>query len=144
MEFPDFGDQFPGPFDGFSFEIIAKAPVAEHFEEGVVIGIEADVFEVVVFAAGADALLRVGGAGGQTGNGAGPLVDVSGALIEEDGDELVHAGVGEEQAGGIRHQAGGRHNGVPLGFKKIQERLSYFSRCHPTEFRGQGPKCKGN
>ena len=60
-------DEFPRPFDGFLFEIIAKAPVAEHLEKRVVIGVEADVFEVVVFAAGADAFLGVGGAPGFVG-----------------------------------------------------------------------------
>ena len=50
------------------------------------IGVKADVFEVVVFAAGADALLGVGGAG------VGAFF-----LAEEDRLELVHAGVGEEQ-----------------------------------------------
>ena len=55
-------EKFPGPIDRFLLEIIAETPVAEHLEKGVVIGVEADVFEVVVFAAGADAFLRVGGA----------------------------------------------------------------------------------
>ena len=50
------------------------------------IGVLADVVEVVVFAAGADALLRIGGAL------VGPV-----AGAEEDVLELVHAGVGEQQ-----------------------------------------------
>jgi hypothetical protein len=62
----------------------------------VVISIEADVFKVVVFAAGADAFLGVGGAGVAFGDDAGPFRDVRGALTQEDGHELVHAGVGEE------------------------------------------------
>jgi hypothetical protein len=49
---------------------------------------EADVFEVVVLAAGADALLRGGGA---------VVVALLGA--EEEVLELVHARVGEEQRG---------------------------------------------
>ena len=80
--------QFPRPVDGFLFEIIAEAPVAEHLEKRVVIGVQADVFQVVVLAAGADALLGVGGAAG--------LVGAFG-LAEENGHELVHAGVGEQQ-----------------------------------------------
>ena len=59
---PDFGEQLPGPSDGFFFEVVAERPVAEHFEECVVVGVLADVVEIVVFAAGANALLRVGGA----------------------------------------------------------------------------------
>ena len=61
-KFPAPHDQLPGPFDRFLLEVIAEAPVAEHLEKGVVIGVEADVVEVVVLAAGADAFLRVGGA----------------------------------------------------------------------------------
>ena len=53
---------FPRPLDRLAFEVVAEAPVAEHLEERVVVRVEADVFEVVVLAASADALLRVGGA----------------------------------------------------------------------------------
>jgi hypothetical protein len=69
-----------------------------------VVGVEADVLEVVVFAAGADAFLGVGGAGVFGWADAGPFGDVGGAIAEEDGHELVHAGVGEEQAGRVRQQ----------------------------------------
>ena len=58
---PDFREQFPRPGDRFLLEVVAEGPVAEHLEEGVVVGVLADVVEVVVLAAGADALLRVGG-----------------------------------------------------------------------------------
>ena len=59
-EFPPLDDQLPRPLDRFLFEVIAEAPVAEHLEERVVIRVEPDVIEVVMFAAGADAFLRVG------------------------------------------------------------------------------------
>ena len=80
----------------------------------MVIGVEADVFEVVVFAAGADAFLGVGGAGRVVG-----ALD----LAEEDGHELVHARVGEEQVGRVGHEAGGRHDGVLLRLEEIEEVL---------------------
>ncbi len=86
VEAPDFGEQLPGPGDRFLLEVVAERPVAEHLEEGVVVGVLADVVEIVVLAAGADALLRVGG----------PLVGPR-AGAEEDVLELVHAGVGEQQ-----------------------------------------------
>src|ERR1017187_6526097 len=66
-EFPDADDQFPRPLNGLFFEIIAETPVAEHLEKRVVIGVEADVVEVVVLAAGADALLRIRRASGRVG-----------------------------------------------------------------------------
>ena len=57
------GQQFPRPGDGLGLEVVAEAPVAQHLEERVVVGVVADVFQVVVLAAGADALLAVDGAG---------------------------------------------------------------------------------
>ena len=56
---PHFGEQFPSPGDGFLFVIICKRPIAQHLKEGVMIAVLAHFFEVVVFAAGADALLAV-------------------------------------------------------------------------------------
>src|ERR1051325_5159440 len=58
-KFPAFHEQFPSPFDCFLFEIITKAPIAEHLEKRVVIGVESDIFEIVVFPTGADAFLCV-------------------------------------------------------------------------------------
>src|SRR5208282_5114469 len=82
------GDQFHGKFNGFFFEILPEGKIAEHFEKGMVAVGEADVLEVVVLTAGADAFLGGGGA-------------LVGALLEpqEDVLELVHPGVGEEEGG---------------------------------------------
>ena len=59
---PFFGQQLPGPLDRFGFVVIAERPVAEHFEKRVMVGIAADGFQVVVFAADAQTFLRAGGA----------------------------------------------------------------------------------
>src|SRR6516162_3427189 len=59
-KFPTFDQKFPGPLDCFLFEVIAKTPVAEHFEKCVVISIDAHILEIVMFTTGANALLRVG------------------------------------------------------------------------------------
>ena len=105
------GEQLPGVGDGFALEVVAEAEVAEHLEEGVVAAGEADVFEVVVLAAGADAFLRGGGAG---------VVALLGA--EEDVLELVHAGVGEEQRGVVGgDERGGVHAAMLFAFEKTQE-----------------------
>ena len=77
---PDLGDEFPAPSEGVFFEVIPEGPVAQHLEERVVVGVEADVFKVVVFAARADAFLGVGGAGVFGGFDAGPFGDVGGAI----------------------------------------------------------------
>mmetsp|Transcript_24074 Transcript_24074/g.61499 ORF Transcript_24074/g.61499 Transcript_24074/m.61499 type:complete len:563 (-) Transcript_24074:625-2313(-) len=52
-----FREQGPRPLDGVLLEVVAKAPVSEHLEEGVVIVVLADVVEVVVLATRANALL---------------------------------------------------------------------------------------
>ena len=99
---PDVGQQFPRPLDRLGLEVIAERPVAQHFEERVVIGVLADVFEIVVLAAGANALLGVDRAAVDAGAGA-----------EEDILELVHPRVGEQQGGIIvRHHRRGGHKGV--------------------------------
>lgn len=114
-EFPDVSEEVPGPFDGIFFEVVAEGPVTEHFEEGVVVGIEADVFEVVVFTAGADAFLGIGGCG------------VGGwAFVEEVGDELVHAGVGEEEVGGAGEEGFGGDEGVSAVFEVVDEGVTDF------------------
>ncbi len=120
VHLPDVGEQFPGPGDGFLLEVIAKAPVAEHLEEGVVVGVLADVVQIVVLAAGADALLRVGGT--LVGPGAG---------AEEHVLELVHAGVGEQQRRiVVRHHRRRRHKRVAvLLHEKVDELLANLRRA---------------
>jgi hypothetical protein len=120
-ELPDFDDQLPRPTDGLLLEVVAEGPVAEHLEERVVVGVETDVIEVVVLAAGTDAFLGVGGAAG----GVGAL-----GLVEEDGHELVHAGVGEEQVGAVRQEAGRGDDGVLLRPEEVEERLADLRAGH--------------
>ncbi len=116
-EAPYVGEQLPRPVDGFFFEVVAEGPVAEHFEESVVVGVGTDIFEVVVLAAGANAFLGVGGSAGFIG---------AVGLPEKDRHKLVHARVGEEQVGRVGQQAGGGHNGVLLRCKEIEKRLADF------------------
>jgi len=120
-EAPAPDDQLPRPVDGFLFEIIAEAPVAEHLEKRVVIRVEADVIEVVVLAAGADALLRVGRAARRV-----RALD----LAEENGHELVHARVGEEQIRTLGQQARRRHDRVALRFEEIEKGSSNLGAGH--------------
>src|SRR5439155_17429635 len=85
-KFPALDHKFPGPFDRFLLEIITEAPVAQHLKKGVVICVEADIFEVVMFPSSANALLRVGHAG---------WLPRGLLLAEKNGHELIHPGVGE-------------------------------------------------
>ena len=80
----------------------------------------ADIVEVVVLAAGADALLRRGGA----------LV-VSFFHAGEDVLELVHARVGKEQRGIVgRHQRRAANDAMIVGRKEVEERLADLIPCH--------------
>ena len=81
------------------------------------IGVEADVVEVVVLAAGADAFLGIGGAAGCVG---------AFRLAEEDGHELVHAGIREQQVRRIGQEARGGDDGVLLRLEEVEERLADF------------------
>jgi len=77
---------------------------------------KADVFKIIVLAAGAYAFLRSRRAG------VVPMLEA-----EEDVFELVHTSIGEEQSGIVgRNQRGRVHAAVPLCFKELQKHLTYF------------------
>ena len=100
---PHFGQQLPGPCDGFFFVIVAEGPIAEHLEEGVVGIVAADIVQIVVFAGHAHALLRVGRPAVRTVIGA-----------QKDILELHHPGVGE-QAGSGRRRAPAKRTAQKCG-----------------------------
>src|SRR5204863_9092954 len=114
-KFPAPYDQLPRPLDRFLLEIIAEAPIAQHFEKSVVIGVETDIIQVVVFSAGADALLGI--------RNARRIPDRL-LVPEKNRDELVHPGVREEQVRRIRHQRSRRHDAVFFLAKEIEKRLA--------------------
>ncbi len=121
---PALNHQFPRPLDRFFLEVIAEAPVPEHLEEGVVIGVEPDVVEVVVLAAGADAFLGVGRARRLPGRA---------LLAEENGHELVHARVREKQIRRIRQERRRRDDGVLFLAKEIEKGLADLGGGHFAE-----------
>lgn len=47
IEMENVNEIFPGIVDGFAFEVVAEAPVAQHLEHGVVIGVVPYFLEVV-------------------------------------------------------------------------------------------------
>ena len=125
-KFPPINEQLPSPVDGFFFEVIAEAPIPEHLEERVVVGIEPDIFEVVVLSSGTDAFLRIGRARVRSRDGARKARDIGLRIAEKNRDELVHPRVGEEQVRRVGHQARRRHDGVLLPAEKIEEALTDF------------------
>ena len=125
-------DQLPGIGDRFLFEIIAEGKIAEHFEKSVMAVGEADVFEVVVFSAGAHAFLAGGG---------GFVV----ALLEAEENvlELIHPGVGEKQrgiVGGDERRAA--HDAVAALFEKFQKCFADFV-ASPVSTSQRHPQWKG-
>ena len=118
----ELGHELPGEGDRVALEVVAEGEVAEHLEEGVVpLGV-AHLLEVVVLAAGADALLA----------GDGALV-VAWFHAEKGPLELVHPGVGEQQrrvVGG--EQRGGGHLAVPLALEILDEAASDVGGVHPA------------
>ena len=85
------GDELPGERDRVLLEVLAEGEVAQHLEEGVVPPGEAHLLEIVVLAAGPDALLG--------GDGAAVVALL---LAQEGALELHHPGVGEQEGGVVR------------------------------------------
>ena len=48
VEFHPICQKFPGPLDGFFFEVITKRPVAQHLKHSVVVGIMTYFLQIVV------------------------------------------------------------------------------------------------
>ncbi|MNJ33077.1 hypothetical protein D3C77_277560 [compost metagenome] len=121
------GQEGPGVGDGVFLEIVTEAEVTQHFEEGVVTGGVADVFQVAVLATGAHALLAAGRAG------VGALFLAKEAVLE-----LVHPRVGEQQGRVVaRNQGAGGNSGVSLLFEEAKEGFTDFCAFHRF-FHGNG------
>ena len=116
------GQEIPGVLDGIVFEVIAKAEVTQHLEEGMVTGGVADVFQVVVLAAGAHTALGGGGTGVSPGLGS-----------QEQFLELHHAGIGEQQCRIITgNQRAAVHDLVTAFTEEIQKCLANVVTFHET------------
>jgi len=113
-------EQFPGESDCVLLEIVAEGEIAKHLKERVVAARVADVIEIVMLAARADALLRGGGAG---------VI----ALFQagENVFELVHARVREKQRRVVgRHQRRTANNAMAIGREEVEKRLADLIPCH--------------
>ena len=80
-------EQIPGELDRVALEVVAEGKVAQHLKEGVMARAGADILQIVVFAAHAQALLRGGGAL------VAPLLQPQKHILE-----LHHAGVDKQQS----------------------------------------------
>ena len=122
---PLLGQQLPGPLDGLALVVVAERPVSEHFEKGVVVGVATHLFQVVVLARNADALLDV------RRPLVRPLADAQEHILE-----LVHAGIGEEKRGVVlRHHRCARNDGVAVPAEKLKKGGTNLRCCHRFRFR---------
>lgn len=97
-------------------------PIAQHLEEGVVVAILANIVEIIMFATSADALLTV-----HSTLQLRHWVRLADSA-QEDGLELVHARVGEQQSRVIVGDDGrAGHNRVPSLLEVIEEGLADLS-----------------
>jgi hypothetical protein len=117
------GQQFPAEADRVFLEVVAEGKVAQHLEERVVPRGPPDVLEVVVLASRPDALL----------GGGGP--DVLAALLpQEDGLELHHARVREQERGVLdRHEGGRAHHGVAAAAEIVEESRADLAPGHRSD-----------
>src|SRR5262249_52539519 len=125
----------PRPLDGLGLVVVAEGPVSEHLEKGMVVGIAAYFFEVVMFAADANAFLTIDGA---------PIGTRT--HTEKDVLELIHTSVREHERRIVdRHHARRGHErvGVPL-HKEVNKLLPYLicSRHWITSCGGKFPTCR--
>ena len=124
------GDHGPSELNRAFLEIVAKAEIPEHFEEGQVSRGIPDIVEIVVFASGAHALLAAGCAWRRR------CLDTRENVLERH-----HAGVHEHQGGiVVRHQRRRRHDLVLVGREEIEEGTAdIVGRSHARRIRGQKP-----
>ena len=119
-QFVDLCQQLPSPFQALALEVVAKRPVTQHFEEGVMPRGVTHVFQVVVFATCAQTGLHRGSAHIRA------LVRAQKHIFE-----LHHPRVGEHEGGVVaRHQRAGSHHGVAFGGEEIEKTLpNVGDRC---------------
>src|SRR6185437_11451369 len=116
-----FGDELPRESDRIALEVVTEREVAEHLEEGVVARGVADLFEVVVLATGAHALLR----------GRCTTAERGLFLSKKDFLELDHAGVGKQQRPVVlRYERGARADGVTVPLEVPEKTLSNLGSAH--------------
>ena len=127
--------------DGLPLEVTSvEAPRSEHLEEGVVVRVPPHVVQVVVLAPRPDAFLGV------RRHLETRQVGARGGPAEEDGLELVHARVGEEQRRIRQRRARARGVGSVrtegVGGEVINERGSH-ERCGPRRRRRRRRRRRG-
>ena len=119
--------KLPRHRNGAFFEVVAERKVAEHFKESVMARGVPDIFQIVVFAAGAQAALR-----GARGFVIAPF------KAEKDILELRHSRIGKKQSRVFRrNQRRGLHARVPALFKEGEKLFAYAGAFHGVYFNNK-------
>ena len=119
------GHELPGEADRVVLEVVAEREVPEHLEERVMPVRVADLLEIVMLSAGADALLHRRRAAAEVGL----------FLSEKDLLELDHPGVREEQRRVVRrHERGARPDGVLVLLKVGEKSRADLGGLHASEY----------
>ena len=114
----------PRIVDGTLLEVVAEAPVAQHLKHGVVVGVVANLLEVVVLAAYAQTLLRVG-----------PTAWLGVLGTQYDIFPLVHTGIGKHQRRVVLdYHRGRRNDNVSFRLEEFFVRVADFFSCHHLYF----------
>ncbi len=121
VEPEDLGQQLPGHWNGAFLEVVAEAEVAEHLEEGAVVGVRADDLDVER----AKAFLHA--------RGTWPGSDL---VPDEVGLEGDHARDGEQHRRVVRDEAGRGHGGMRPINEEAREGRPQFVGVHDDELTG--------
>ena len=115
VEAEDLGQQLPGHGDGLFLEVVTEAEIAQHLEEGAVVGVRADDVDI----GRAEALLDAGGPG--------PGCHL---VAHEVGLERDHARDGEQDRRVVGNQAGRGNRHVPPVGEVAREGRPQFIGVH--------------
>ena len=87
--------------DDLFLEVVSKRPVSQHLKECVMVDILADIVKIIMFASSSDTLLGV--------DSPLPLGHIAIGVHgpHEDGLELVHARIGEQEGRVVQGDGGG-------------------------------------
>ena len=114
------GHEVPCEVNRLALEVVAETEITQHLEKGVMAGRVADVFEVIVLAAGAYDALRARGAR-----------IFAHFLAEKHVLELNHAGIREQQRGVVAgHEGAGGHDGMPVLSEEFEKARPDFRTRH--------------
>mmetsp|Transcript_122309 Transcript_122309/g.191848 ORF Transcript_122309/g.191848 Transcript_122309/m.191848 type:complete len:205 (+) Transcript_122309:2390-3004(+) len=119
--------QVPRPSNSLLLEIIAERPISKHLEEGMMINILSDIFQVIVLSTGANAFLRIR----CTFQLCERMLWIN--LSNKDGLKLIHASIDEQERWiVVRHHRRGFHKSMCALLLKVLDECLAHRRSIPS------------